>query len=76
MFSDKLNVVSAEYKIQYIVSPGVQKQQYDVCLHLFFSTELEPAEIPFYRSLFEVVRLHTHKVGVLCQLQAIPDCSL
>jgi hypothetical protein len=59
---------SAEYKIQYIVSPGLSKQEYDVRLHLFFSTELDAAESLFYTSLFEMMRLHTSKV---CCIQVL-----
>ncbi len=55
-------VLIAEYKIDYLVSPGLAKQIYDVRLYLFFSTELDAAETSFYRSLYSAVRLHTPKV--------------
>ncbi|CAL8462889.1 g2423 [Coccomyxa elongata] len=53
-----------EYKIDYLVSPGLAKQIYDVRLYLFFSTELDAAETSFYRSLYSAVRLHTPKTNV------------
>ncbi|BDA48116.1 hypothetical protein COCOBI_11-3740 [Coccomyxa sp. Obi] len=53
-----------EYKIDYLVSPGLPKQVYDVRLYLFFSTELDAAETSFYRSLYSAVRLHTPKTNV------------
>ena len=52
----------AEYKIQYLVSPGVATQQYDVRLYLFFTTELDAAETSFFSSLYECVRLHIPRV--------------
>ena len=54
--------VPAEYKIQYLVTPGVAKQQYDVRLFLFFGTELDPVQNAFFGCLYEAVRLHLPKV--------------
>ena len=56
-------MLGAEYKIDYLVSPGLAKQVYDVRLYLFFSSELDAAEVSFFRSLYGAVRLHTPKVG-------------
>ena len=55
-------LLCAEYKIQYLVSPGVATQQYDVRLYLFFTTELDAAETSFFSSLYECVRLHIPRV--------------
>ncbi len=54
--------MAAEYKIQYFISPGVAKQEYDVRLFLFFADELDPAQTSFFSSLYEAVRLHLPKV--------------
>jgi hypothetical protein len=59
------SVLGAEYKIDYLVSPGLAKQVYDVSLYFFFSSDLDAAEVSFFRSLYGVVRLHTPKVN--CQ---------
>ena len=56
-------MLNAEYKIDYLVSPGLAKQVYDVRLYLFFSSELDAAKVSFFRSLYGAVRLHTPKVG-------------
>ncbi|KAK9907295.1 hypothetical protein WJX75_000938 [Coccomyxa subellipsoidea] len=53
-----------EYKIDYLVSPGLAKQVYDVSLYFFFSSDLDAAEVSFFRSLYGVVRLHTPKTNV------------
>ena len=49
-------------KIQYLITPGVAKQQYDVRLYLFFTTELDPVQSAFFGCLYEAVRLHLPKV--------------
>lgn len=57
-----MHILTAEYKIQYLVSPGVATQQYDVRLYLFFTSELDAAETSFFSSLYACVRLHIPRV--------------
>ncbi|CAK0784852.1 hypothetical protein CVIRNUC_008057 [Coccomyxa viridis] len=51
-----------EYKVEYLVQPGLKEQIYDLRLFLFFPAELDAASTSFFASLFESVRLHTPTV--------------